>query len=148
LRSTLSLPAASNFNRDYRSSTRVAAHSIDPRCLHRLDGYSRGGFPRATRFLPAAIETGSLLASPQILLLIHVRILLQPLRGVAVPGHHAVQTSLSRVEGIFHCPLRAGLGANQYMSIYNHLRLDIKHEQVEIRAKEKEEDAVPRPKAA
>lgn len=28
--------------------------------------------------------------------------------------------------------------ANQYMSIYNHLRLDIKHEQVEIRAKEKE----------
>jgi hypothetical protein len=28
--------------------------------------------------------------------------------------------------------------ANQYMSIYNHLRLDIKHEQVEIRAKEKD----------
>ena len=37
--------------------------------------------------------------------------------------------------------------ANQYMSIYNHLRLDIKHEQVEIRAKE-EEDAVPRRKLA
>jgi hypothetical protein len=29
--------------------------------------------------------------------------------------------------------------ANQYMSIYNHLRLDIKHEQVEIREKIKEE---------
>ncbi len=28
--------------------------------------------------------------------------------------------------------------ANQYMSIYNHLRLDIKHEQVEIHAKETE----------
>ena len=28
--------------------------------------------------------------------------------------------------------------ANQYMSVYNHLRLDIKHEQVEINAKEKE----------
>lgn len=27
--------------------------------------------------------------------------------------------------------------ANQYMSIYNHLRLDIKQEQVEIHAKEK-----------
>lgn len=26
--------------------------------------------------------------------------------------------------------------ANQYMSIYNHLRLDIKHEQVEIKAEE------------
>jgi hypothetical protein len=37
--------------------------------------------------------------------------------------------------------------ANQYMSIYNHLRLDIKHEQVEIRAKEKEE-VVPKRKAA
>ena len=37
--------------------------------------------------------------------------------------------------------------ANQYMSIYNHLRLDIKHEQVEIRAKEKE-DAVPRRRVA
>jgi hypothetical protein len=31
--------------------------------------------------------------------------------------------------------------ANQYMSIYNRLRLDIKHEQVQIRAKEKEEPA-------
>ena len=29
--------------------------------------------------------------------------------------------------------------ANQYMSIYNHLRLDIKHEQVEIHAKEREQ---------
>jgi hypothetical protein len=28
--------------------------------------------------------------------------------------------------------------ANLYMSIYNHLRLDIKHEQVEIHAKQKE----------
>jgi hypothetical protein len=28
--------------------------------------------------------------------------------------------------------------ANQYMSIYNHLRLDIKHEQVKIRAAEDE----------
>src|SRR5882757_5900128 len=37
--------------------------------------------------------------------------------------------------------------ANQYMSIYNHLRLDIKHEQVEIRAKEKE-DVVRQRKAA
>jgi len=27
--------------------------------------------------------------------------------------------------------------SNQYMSIYNHLRLDIKHEQVEIHKKEK-----------
>jgi type VI protein secretion system component VasK len=30
--------------------------------------------------------------------------------------------------------------ANQYMSIYNRLRLDIKHEQVEIRAKEEEKE--------
>jgi hypothetical protein len=32
--------------------------------------------------------------------------------------------------------------ANQYMSIYNRLRLDIKHEQVEIKADEKKVDAV------
>jgi len=38
--------------------------------------------------------------------------------------------------------------ANQYMSIYNHLRLDIKHEQVEIHAKEKKEDVVQQRKAA
>lgn len=39
--------------------------------------------------------------------------------------------------------------ANQYMSIYNHLRLDIKHEQVEIRAKEAEAEPIKRgPKAA
>lgn len=37
--------------------------------------------------------------------------------------------------------------ANQYMSIYNHLRLDIKHEQVEIHAKEKE-NVLKEPKAA
>ena len=28
--------------------------------------------------------------------------------------------------------------ANQYISIYNHLRLDIKHEQVQIHAEQKE----------
>jgi len=28
--------------------------------------------------------------------------------------------------------------ANQYMSVYNHLRLDIKHEQIEIHAKQKD----------
>lgn len=38
--------------------------------------------------------------------------------------------------------------ANQYMSVYNHLRLDIKHEQVEIRAQEKNEDSAKKPKAA
>jgi hypothetical protein len=37
--------------------------------------------------------------------------------------------------------------ANQYMSVYNHLRLDIKHEQVEIHAKEKEQ-VIPKRKAA
>jgi hypothetical protein len=37
--------------------------------------------------------------------------------------------------------------ANQYMSIYNHLRLDIKYEQVEIREKEKAQ-ALPTRKAA
>jgi hypothetical protein len=37
--------------------------------------------------------------------------------------------------------------ANQYMSIYNHLRLDIKHELVEIHTKEKQA-AVQKPKAA
>ena len=31
--------------------------------------------------------------------------------------------------------------ANQYMSIYNRLRLDIKHEQVEIKADEQKVDA-------
>jgi len=34
--------------------------------------------------------------------------------------------------------------ANQYMSIYNHLRLDIKHEQVEISAKEEEVRQTPK----
>ena len=41
--------------------------------------------------------------------------------------------------------------ANQYMSIYNHLRLDIKHEQVQIKAKEKEEkkqEEVTKPRRA
>jgi hypothetical protein len=32
--------------------------------------------------------------------------------------------------------------ANQYMSIYNRLRLDIKHEQVEIKADEKKVDKI------
>jgi hypothetical protein len=40
--------------------------------------------------------------------------------------------------------------ANQYMSIYNRLRLDIKHEHVEIEADEEElkEEKTSRPKAA
>jgi hypothetical protein len=37
--------------------------------------------------------------------------------------------------------------ANQYMSIYNHLRLDIKHEQVQIQAEQKKPSSRD-PKAA
>jgi len=36
--------------------------------------------------------------------------------------------------------------ANQYMSIYNHLRLDIKHEQVQIHAEQKKD--LPRERKA
>lgn len=35
--------------------------------------------------------------------------------------------------------------ANQYMSIYNHLRLDIKHEHVQIKAKETENAQIQEP---
>jgi hypothetical protein len=38
--------------------------------------------------------------------------------------------------------------ANQYMSVYNRLRLDIKHEHLEIEAKQKEEESAPLRKAA
>ena len=41
--------------------------------------------------------------------------------------------------------------ANQYMSIYNRLRLDIKHERIEIKAKEEEveeKEAVEEKRAA
>jgi hypothetical protein len=37
---------------------------------------------------------------------------------------------------------------NQYMSIYNRLRLDIKHEHLEIEAKEKKEEVIGKRKAA
>jgi hypothetical protein len=36
--------------------------------------------------------------------------------------------------------------ANQYMSVYNHLRLDIKHEQVQIHAEQNE--SLPRERKA
>jgi hypothetical protein len=97
--------------------------------------------------LPAAIETGEQPAAPKVLLLIHLRILLQPLCGGAVPRHHALQTSLPDWRGYLISLFALVWVANQYMSIYNHLRLDIKHEQVEIRAKEKE-DVVQQRKAA
>jgi hypothetical protein len=38
--------------------------------------------------------------------------------------------------------------ANQYMSIYNHLRLDIKHEQVKIHAEQERKIPTPGLKAA
>jgi hypothetical protein len=38
--------------------------------------------------------------------------------------------------------------ANQYMSVYNRLRLDIKHEHLEIEAKEKKEEEAPEHRAA
>lgn len=65
--------------------------------------------------------------SAGMLLLVHYKLLLPDWRGYVIAFFSLVWS------------------ANQYMSIYNRLRLDIKHEQVEIKAEEKK---VNFPKAA
>jgi len=117
----------------------VAAYPGDTRRLHRVDRYSRGSFSRAPQLLPGTIATRAQPATTQILYLftceycfshyVAALFLVITRFKLLYPGWRGYLISLFALVWV----------ANQYMSIYNHLRLDIKHEQVEIRAKEKED---------
>jgi hypothetical protein len=87
--------------------------------------------------LPAAEPTGPEPLHPQVLLPVHLRIL-QPLRHDRLLADHPLQTSLPGLARLPPRPLRLVWVANQYMSIYKRLRLDIKHEHIEIKAKEED----------
>jgi hypothetical protein len=79
--------------------------------------------------------------SPQILLFICLRVLLQPLSPLMLL---IARYKLLYVDwrGYLVAFFALVWVANQYMSIYNRLRLDIKHEQVEITADEKKVDKI------
>jgi hypothetical protein len=89
----------------------------------------------AAAVLPARRCTSAVPHLPQVLLLIHLRILFQSLgcrSGVARRSLQVVVHELARLSLVWV--------ANQYMSIYSRLRLEIKHEQVEIKPDERKVD--------
>jgi len=61
----------------------------------------------------------------------HMRVLLQPLRGCNLPAHYTVSDAESRMAWISGGIVRARVVSNQSLSLYNRLRLDIQHENLE-----------------
>ena len=86
--------------------------------------------------------------SPQVLLSLYLRILLQPLRHRFFP----LLTRYKLLYDDWRGYLIAGFAlvwiANQYMSVYAHLRLDIRKDRIEIKHVEKQVEKVEEQKAA
>ena len=74
-----------------------------------------------------------------------LRILLQPLRNRYLPLHHSVQAAYNDWRGYLIGGFALVWVANQYMSLFGRLRLDIKRERVEIKEVE-QQAAEPRRK--
>ena len=85
---------------------------------------------------------------PQVFLLVYLRILLQPLCDGLFPFPHALQAAVRRLARLPDRPLLARLDRNQYMSVYAHLRLDIRKDRVEIKHVEKKVEELEERKAA
>jgi hypothetical protein len=138
------------------SANGVVLCTVDSYCLCRLNRNSRRGLWRAARVLPGTMRTIWQYTPPQILLFVYLQMLF---------SHYVALffLILTRYK-LFFADRRDYLIAlfalvwiaNQYMSIYNRLRLDIKHERVEIEVDEKElrkeelrkEEKTARPQAA
>jgi hypothetical protein len=91
-----------------------------------------------SRLLSAATEKCQNTPSTKVLLFVYLRILFQPLRCSAVLILTGFKLLYYDWRGYLVAFLALVWVANQYMSVYNHLRLDIKHEQVQIHAAQKE----------
>ncbi len=77
------------------------------------------------------------LVPEKILLSLHLRILLQPLRHSLLPLHHALPVLYEDWRGYLVGGFALVWVANQYMSLYNRLRLDIKSEKIETASRRK-----------
>jgi hypothetical protein len=123
---------------DFYGPNFVALPVIHSDRLYHLDRDPRRGFSRAARILPGSMREARQRSSPQVLSFVYLRILLQPLRCDSF-------LIITRYKLLYH-DWRGYLVAlfalvwitNQCISIYNRLRLDLKHERMEIEAGEEE----------
>src|SRR4051812_45304250 len=88
-------------------------------CGNQLGFHPRRGLTRTTRLLSAAQRASSALMGTQVLLLIYLRVLLQPLRRYLFSSHYSLQTSVSGLAGLSDRGIRAGLDSQ---SLYEPVR--------------------------
>ena len=88
-------------------------------------------------------ETLPKLLSAEVLLPLHLRILLQPLRDDRRPDRYTFQLLIDDWRRLRPGVLHAGLLANAYLNLYGRLRLDIQQAKVEIKTMEKNHGVKP-----
>src|SRR5687767_15045474 len=88
----------------------LAADPRDPDRDDRAHRGVRGDLPRAARVVREPEQDLPELVRPQVLLPVHVRVLLQPLRDDLLPDHHPFQTADRRLAGLRDLVLRARAG--------------------------------------
>ncbi len=74
----------------------------------------------------------------EVLLPVHLRILLQPLRDGLLPGPHPLPPAAGRLAGYLIAFFALVAVANVYMSSFGRLRQEVKSEKLEAKKKEKE----------
>jgi hypothetical protein len=94
------------------------------------------------------MQSGAHAGAAQIFLPVHLRILLQPLHHHVFPDSEPLQTLFNDWRGYLLALFALVWVANQYMSIYARLRLDIQHERIAIKTEEKKEARLPAGRAA
>lgn len=67
---------------------------------------------------------------------LHLRILFQSLRRRHLPGSHPLPTPLSRLARLHGLDVRAGLDREPLHAVFASLRLDLRHEHIEIKSKD------------
>lgn len=83
------------------SPSRVASSVVNSCCVHCMDCYPRRDIPRDPAILSARMHSSAKPYATQVLLLVHLRILLQPLCGRCDIAHYTLQTTFSRLAWLF-----------------------------------------------
>lgn len=84
----------------HKSSNPVAICIVNSGCIGGMDNHPRGSVSRASRILPATLQGFTARSAKEVLLSVHLRILLQPLRRDLLLIPHAVQAAVHRLERI------------------------------------------------
>ena len=117
-------------------ATGVAADARNSRGVHRLDGHARRDLSRAARLLQAPDQRDWQPLASKFFYLFTCEYCFSHYVAAIFLAITRFQMLYTSWRGYLVALFALVWVANQYMSIYNRLRLDIKHENLEIKVKE------------